>query len=310
MLKGNTTASIGNLAASIGRKGTQSDITLYNHKQDDMIISLVEPSSYPDKIQSLLTSLNISDQVLLHVTKLDTYFAETLVAIDSLDMQTGYLVLENVSPDDLAPLMKDTVLSSYKALENQVVAIRTELAKLEPNNPGDTIVLIDHSFNVRGVGAVALGIVKQGTLKKYDELTINPGEKKAIVKSIQVHDIDVEQAISGTRVGLSLKNIKVEDIPRGSVLSENPLSCPTSIDLNASISKYSKKGLNPGDVIMLNSAMNYVPATVAEGCVPCGGSNRIKLTLEKPLPILPKHRIAIVDPGRELPRILGHAETD
>lgn len=310
MLKGNTTASIGNLAASIGRKGTQSDITLYNHKQDDMIISLVEPSSYPDKIQSLLTSLNIADQVLLHVTKLDTYFAETLVAIDSLDMQTGYLVLENVSPDDLAPLMKDTVLSSYKALENQVVAIRTELAKLEPNNPGDTIVLIDHSFNVRGVGAVALGIVKQGTLKKYDELTINPGEKKAIVKSIQVHDIDVEQAISGTRVGLSLKNIKVEDIPRGSVLSENPLSCPTSIDLNASISKYSKKGLNPGDVIMLNSAMNYVPATVAEGCVPCGGSNRIKLTLEKPLPILPKHRIAIVDPGRELPRILGHAETD
>ena len=275
-----------------------------------MIISLVEPSSYPDKIQSLLTSLNIADQVLLHVTKLDTYFAETLVAIDSLDMQTGYLVLENVSPDDLAPLMKDTVLSSYKVLENQVVAIRTELAKLEPNNPGDTIVLIDHSFNVRGVGAVALGIVKQGTLKKYDELTINPGEKKAIVKSIQVHDIDVEQAISGTRVGLSLKNIKVEDIPRGSVLSENPLSCPTSIDLNASISKYSKKGLNPGDVIMLNSAMNYVPATVAEGCVPCGGSNRIKLTLEKPLPILPKHRIAIVDPGRELPRILGHAETD
>ena len=119
MLKGNTTASIGNLAASIGRKGTQSDITLYNHKQDDMIISLVEPSSYPDKIQSLLTSLNISDQVLLHVTKLDTYFAETLVAIDSLDMQTGYLVLENVSPDDLAPLMKTRSSHPIRSLKTR-----------------------------------------------------------------------------------------------------------------------------------------------------------------------------------------------
>jgi selenocysteine-specific translation elongation factor len=45
---------------------------------------------------------------------------------------------------------------------------------------------IDHAFDIKGIGmVVVLGVVKEGTVRAYDELALAPGGKKILVKSIQ-----------------------------------------------------------------------------------------------------------------------------
>ena len=53
---------------------------------------------------------------------------------------------------------------------------------------GPCIIPIDHAFGVKGIGTVILGVIRQGTVKTYDQLNILPSGKSILVKSIQMHD--------------------------------------------------------------------------------------------------------------------------
>jgi len=181
-------------------------VTLYNHKLNDVVLSFVEPSAYPDKIQSLVSSLNMSDQVLFKVDAVDASFAETVVALDAMGMGRGLLILgKDITPDSIAKFISGTVVSSYPTADEQVVELRDKLAQLRLGNDGNCMIQVDHSFSVKGVGTVALGVVKKGVVKKHDNLTIYPDRKKASVKSIQVQDLDVSEAAAGVRLGLAMK---------------------------------------------------------------------------------------------------------
>ncbi len=305
---GNITAVLGkDLASSLGRKGTESDVTLYNHKMGDTVLAFVEPSTYPEKIQSLVTALDIADQVLYKVTELSSFFAESLVTLDSLGMDRGFLILgPGILTDSLKKFLSGTVLSNYPVIEEQVVGIRDRLAEYKPESGGDVFVQIDHSFPVKGVGTVALGVVKQGVLKRHDELILFPTHVKAQVKSIQVNDVDVEEASKGLRVGVGLKNLRPEDVPRGTILAhEGTIQVSDTLTLNCSVSKFSPKAISVGDSFMLSTHLNYVPVKVADGSVSQGGTGQIKLTLEKKTPILPG-RMLFMDPGQKMPRVFGY----
>jgi selenocysteine-specific translation elongation factor len=305
---GNVTAVLGKGEGSwLGRKGTASDITLYNHKVNDTILSFVEPSSYPEKIQSLVSSLYMADQALIKVDAVDAYFAESVVALDAMNISKGYLILgEGVNADLVKSFIAGTVVSKYELVEEQVVAVREKLAALQPEKAGDAIVQIDHSFSVRGVGTVALGVVKQGKIKKHDEVIAYPMHKKTQVKSVQVHDVDVEDAGVGVRVGLSLKNVEPEDVPRGAIISTSAsIKTEKRIEAEAHLTKYSKRGIVLGDVINVVAYLNYTPAKVVSGSVAAGGSGRVQLDLEKYVPILPG-RMLLIDPGQKPPRVFGY----
>jgi selenocysteine-specific translation elongation factor len=307
-LLGNVTAVLGKgLGSSLGRKGTASDITLYNHKVNDTILSFVEPSSYPEKIQSLVSSLYMADQALIKVDAVDAYFAESVVALDALGLSRGYMILgEGVNSELVKSFIAGTVVSKYEVVEEQVVAVRDKLVKLQPAGEGEAIVQIDHSFSVRGVGTVALGVVKRGKIKKHDEVIIYPQHKRTQVKSVQVHDIDVEDATPGVRVGLSLKNVEPEDVPRGAIISTSAsIKTEKRIDAEAHLTKYSKRGIVLGDVIHVAAYLNYTPARVVSGGVAAGGSGKVLLELEKEVPILPG-RMLLLDPGQKPPRVFGY----
>ncbi len=305
---GNVTAVLGkNLASSLGRKGTCSDITLYNYKIQDTVLSFVEPSSYPDRIQSLVSSLNMANQVLLKITELNAFFAETLVTLDAAGVTPGYLILDqNIMHDSVKNLVPHSIISSYPVIEEQVMTIREKLAQLNPGNSGDAVIQTDHSFTVKGVGTVALGVVKKGTIRKHDEVTIYPSRKKTLIKSVQVHDTDVDEAVCGVRVGLALKDIKPEDVPRGALIStSDSLQTTNSLKLEATLSKYSPRSLNEGDAVMVNAMLNYVPCKVTEGSLKPGETKTISLSLEKDIPLF-SGRLMLLDAGQKMPRVFGH----
>ena len=304
---GSVTAILGkDLAHDLGKKGTVSDVTLYNHKQGETVLAFVEASGYPDKVQSLITTLNMSDQVIFKVTELNSYFAETLVALDAAGMKNGFLILgPNVQADSLKKLFAGTPVENYPVIEQQVVPLRDKLAEYQTDSTGDVVLQIDHSFAVKGVGTVALGVVKKGTLRRHDELTIYPNHMKALVKSIQVSDVDMEEAGVGVRVGIAVKNLRPDEIDRGSVLSKKAVLTADTFELNASLSKYSPRSLEVGDVFLASSAVNYVPATVVDGAVAPGAKAKIKIKLDKPVPVV-TDRILFLDPGLKMPRVFGY----
>jgi len=64
-----------------------------------------------------------------------------------------------------------------------------------------------------------LGILKQDAIKVHDELIILPQQQKVTIKSIQMHDKNVEESYSPARVGLALTGVSIDEITRGDILS-------------------------------------------------------------------------------------------
>ena len=207
------------LLENLGKRGTTSDISLYDRKSRDKIITYAAPISFPDKIQSLIQVLNMTEYVILNIKSLDKYFAEQVIALDSLEISTGFILCSyEVDAIKLNQIIKDTSVANFKVVDD-IDSLKIEIDKLSSQqNDGEVIIPIDHSFDVKGVGTVILGVIKQGTINVYDKLRILPLNREILVKSIQIHDYPANAASSNTRVGLSLKGVAPGELERGDTI--------------------------------------------------------------------------------------------
>ena len=78
------------LASEFGKKGTETDLTLYDRKESDVIKTWVAPSGFPDKIQPLFQAINLAEYVIFHVDKLDKFTGEQIIALDSLKKENQW----------------------------------------------------------------------------------------------------------------------------------------------------------------------------------------------------------------------------
>jgi selenocysteine-specific translation elongation factor len=207
------------IAGELGKKGTATDIAIYDRKTSDVIYTWAASVTFPDKIQSLMQTVSIAEYAILNVTKIDKYLGEQIIALDSVDFKDGFILHSyEVDEEKLRTLIKDTSVSHFKFLDN-IDQLKQEISRLESKVcDGPVMIPVDHAFDVKGVGTVVLGVVKQGTVKVYDQLRIMPAGSDIVVKSIQMHDDPVHESKSPARVGLAVKGIMAEQISRGDVL--------------------------------------------------------------------------------------------
>jgi selenocysteine-specific translation elongation factor len=292
-------------AKDLGKKGTTSDITFYNLKKGEATVTFIEPTRYPEKLSSLFYTVSISDRIVLVVNEINAAFGECVLMLQCADKSHGYLILKNyLSRDQIAPLIKGTVLEHYEVIEEDMVGLREKLLDIAVKQTahqkkhdisGKGVVPVDAHFNVKGVGVVVLGFVAQGSIRKHDTLRLLPTEKTAQIRSIQKHDDDADFAISGDRVGLALKNIESEDLDRGFVLTNDPdLTYTTTISGKAQLVKYWPAPLKEGMVIYAGHWMQFIPTRLEKVVVE--GDWRmpaITLTSEKALIHPPGARIVL-----------------
>lgn len=74
---------------------------------------------------------------------------------------------------------------------------------------------IDRAFHLKGLGVVVTGTLVSGRIHPGDTLEILPGDKKARIRSIQVHGSQREEAEAGERTALQLSGVTLEDLSRG-----------------------------------------------------------------------------------------------
>jgi selenocysteine-specific translation elongation factor len=208
------------IAGELGKKGTATDLAIYDRKTSDVIYTWAAPITFPDKIQSLMQTINMAEYAVLNVTKIDKYLGEQIIALDSVNFRDGFILHSyDVDEEKLRTLIKDTSVSHFKFLDS-LDQLKQEMSRLESKGhiDGPVIIPIDHAFDVKGVGTVVLGVVKQGSIKVYDQLKIMPSGKDIVVKSIQMHDDPVNESKSPARVGLAVKGMTAEQIARGDIL--------------------------------------------------------------------------------------------
>lgn len=88
---------------------------------------------------------------------------------------------------------------------------------------------VDRSFTISGFGTVVTGTLLSGSIKTGDEVQLYPTGKISRIRSIQVHDSDVEMAERGQRVALNLAGVKKEEVPRGIMIAPEGSMIPTSL---------------------------------------------------------------------------------
>lgn len=253
----------------LGKKGTESDVTLYNMKKGEATVTIVEPSMYPEKLQSLYYAAGFADTAVLVVERLDAHFGETVVMLDCLGVEKGVIVPRNyITEDQVSRFTRGTVVKSYRYVEDDPPILREHLVSEAERLPrGEAAesgaVAVDHYFNVRGVGAVALGVVKTGQVHRHDGLYALPAGRRGQLRSIQKHDDDYQTAEKGDRVGLALKKLSVEDLHRGCVLAnDQSLHETKEIDGELDMVKYWVNPVKPNAVVHLGHWMQFNSAKI------------------------------------------------
>jgi selenocysteine-specific translation elongation factor len=205
------------------------------------------------------------------------------------NISNGYFILQNyISPDKILPLVKNTILENYDVIADDPIELKemllTEAEKITPGTSTkveDTLgtVPVDHAFNVKGIGAVILGVVTKGVIKVHSSMNVLPGIKTTQIRSIQKHDDNFDLSSEGDRVGLALKNIKVGDIDRGTVLTSDPaVKSSRQVKAVASLVNYWTLPIKDGMVLHLGHWMQVLNSKV-EAVSDDGDWRKPKLTL-------------------------------
>ncbi len=84
---------------------------------------------------------------------------------------------------------------------------------------GKPRLFVDRVFTVHGTGTVVTGTLTGGPLKQGDNVSLQPQNLRARVRAIQSHNQSLEIVLPATRTALNLPDLRLEDIPRGTVFT-------------------------------------------------------------------------------------------
>jgi selenocysteine-specific translation elongation factor len=291
---------------NLGKKGTSTDITFYNLKKGEDIVTFIEPTRYPERLAPLFYAVSLAKKAIVVVDEINATFGECLVMLHCADIKSGYLILRNyISKEKIEPLIKGTSLEKFEFVKDDPVFLRDQLlAEASQQKPAEIpvgqqscgTVPVDHAFNVKGVGTVILGIVVNGIVQKHATLNVLSAAKTAQVRSIQKHDDEFDVASEGDRVGLALKNVEVEDLDRGTVLTNDPsIKTSSTLKTHAPLVKYWQAPIKPGMVMHIGHWTQFITAKV-DAVADAGDWRKpvLTLTLDKPLVYRPNDKAVLM----------------
>ena len=290
------------LGRELGKKGTESDILMCNKKTDDAIYTFLSPIE--DKLAPKSQIMSGIDAAVLSVSPLTPEVGETILMLDAFRISKGIIVVPPFT--DLTPiqsLIKGTSLASFQIMERDPHRIMSSLQSMTPNRDSNSppMVVIDHSFSVKGVGEVILGFVKKGVVRKHDTLLLLPANKEIIIRSIQMQDADVDEAEAGSRVGMAIKGATAEEMKRGSLLCPiGSASLGSTISLSFTKNRFYTEDIREG-LFHATIGMQTVPATITKI-----NNGTLTVESEKAVAYTPDTRILLMNLNAKKLHVMGH----
>ena len=122
-----------------------------------------------------------------------------------------------------------TSVRTGAGIENLKSAIASELAAMHPQRDfGKPRLFIDRAFTLRGIGTVVTGTLSGGSIRRSQDVVVQPGEISARVRSIQNHGRDIEIARPGMRTAINLPDLSIGEngMQRGDLITVPGLGSP------------------------------------------------------------------------------------
>jgi selenocysteine-specific translation elongation factor len=292
------------LGRELGKKGTESDIAMFNKKSEHSILTFLSPVM--DKLAAKSQIMSSIDVALLSIQKMTPEVGETILMLDSFGISQGILIVPpHIDLNQINALIKGTSLVSFLIKERDCASILGYLNEITPQQKltDSPMMTIDHSFSVKGVGEVVLGFVKKGTLRKHDSLLLLPANKEVVVRSIQIQDNEVGEAEAGSRVGLAIKGATTEEMKRGSLLCSATSAIRTStISLSFTHNRFYTENIKEG-LFHVTVGMQTVPVNVTNI-----HNGSLTIQSEKPLVYTLDDTFLLMNLNAKKLHIIGHGK--
>ena len=276
------------LASWLGKKGTSNGLTFYNRRISDTHVVLLTPTDIAGKFYAFGEAFTLADQIIASTKSIDDILGESIIAASLL--RKGIWLTDD---NNVQHLLKG-LGNSTEQLSRELLIEKLGALEVHANDAGVRIDL-DKSFPVKGVGTVLLGIVRRGSVKVHDTLSLSSG-KELQIRSIQVHDEDINEAGRGSRVGLAVKGIDEKEVRKGDILSESTL--PYIREISADIN------INP----LIKDSIHETGCTFTSGfsvamCNIEKGPSAYALRFDKPVAVEKGDPFVLIREGK--PRVLA-----
>src|SRR5215471_14240646 len=166
-----------------------------------------------------------------------THGVVAVTKADAVDEETLELALAEAQ--ELVPEAEAVAVSAKTGAgldELRAALARAADAAERPERNGDARLYVDRVFTLRGIGTVVTGTLWSGTIGEGDELRVEPRGLPVRVRSVQVHDHEVDRAEAGQRVAVALPGVDRDRLARGDALV-TPGAYPVTYRLDVALTE-------------------------------------------------------------------------
>lgn len=221
-------------------------------------IGIVDVPGHEDFVKNMVAGVGSIDLALLIVAADDTWMPQTeehlqiltylgvtravvaLTKIDLIESEAGRSgVVEQIrnrlqnSPFAGAPIVPTSALRGI-GLEELKSALANAFAQTAlPRDIGKPRLPVDRVFTLKGIGTVVTGTLSGGTLRRGQNVVIQPAGLATRIRTLQSHNRDVETSVPGTRTAVNLPDAGARSEPsaqglkRGDVITLPELGGPS-----------------------------------------------------------------------------------
>lgn len=224
------------------RRGISIELGYAQLELNNCALSLIDVPGHERFMKTMIAGATGIDLFLLVVDARDGVMPQTkehMLVLRSLDVTDGVCavtkcdVAEPAEIHDTISEVKDLV-PNIPVVETSAITgagieeLRATLGVIAETVAGRELVdeagrapvlHVDRVFTLKGHGMVVTGTLWSGRLREGQRVVIEPGCRKARVRSIQVHDRPVTVADPRQRVAVNLVGIKRDQVSRGNLVT-------------------------------------------------------------------------------------------
>lgn len=234
-------------------------------------VGIVDVPGHEKFVKNMLAGVAGMDMVMLVVAADEGIMPQTVEHLDILSIlgvRCGVVVitktdaadpeLTELVEEDIRELVKGTFLEDAPVVpvsvyKNQGIdRLRDTLYQMYQGLPEhkETRAFrlpVDRVFTLKGFGTVVTGTLFGGRIKKEQEAYLYPENTSVKIRSIQVHETNVEEAHAGQRVALNLPDRKKQEIRRGDVVALKNSMYPTMMaDVSLTVLRHTQRSVKNG----------------------------------------------------------------
>ena len=213
---------------------------------------VVDVPGHEDFVRNMIAGVGSIDLALFVVAADDGWMQQTeehLQILTYLCVQRAVIALAksdlgrtDIVTEQIRNQLRDTVFArspivptsvrTSEGIENLKGALASEFATMQTQRDfGKPRLFVDRAFMLRGIGTVVTGTLSGGSIRRGQDVVVQPRNTSARVRSIQNHGRDIEMAHPGMRTAMNLPDVSIGEngIQRGDLITTEDLGSPTAI---------------------------------------------------------------------------------